>query len=465
MFNSDAQQEVVESVEAVFRDTVGAHIQGALMDHTLKLWRDFANEVDVSRTQKPETWAAALLYASVRLRLESISQKEAAESFGVSSVTVSTKYRKIAETLDLVVLDARYVPEAQRAVARRTYPSTPDDLPLVEAPTKLWSFRFGPEDSMGMGFAAFEDAEEHIFSGWDALTQNNLEEAEAHFQSALNDDPWRIDAYNGRAAVAEDRGDLEAAEALYQEGYERAREMLASESPDAYWWWSELGTRPYMRARAGLASIYWTRKQYRDAINEYEALLHLNPNDNQGVRYVIGPLYQLAGDLEGALEHYRMYAEEYPDDWGDPHHTFSWGLALQQSDRSRSALKKWYEGFFQNIYIAPLLIDAPLPPENIRHFSNLEYPSYARPYLDTFQSLWEEVADAKRLLKRLWTDPDVEDARRRWVDLGQQMQVLAEETEHDEATQQRWERLVKKRRAIANKPPSKAVRKRVAPHA
>lgn len=463
MSDSDAQKAVVGAVEAVFRDTVGAHIQGALMDHTLKLWRDFAAEVDVSRTQKPETWAAALLYASVRLRLESISQGEAAGSFGVSSVTVSTKYRTIAETLDLVVLDPRYVPEAQRAVARRTYHAVPDDLPLVEAPTDLRRFSFVPEDErMTIDFTFSEEVEEQIFSGWDALDQNNLEEADAHFQSALNDDPWRVDAYNGRAAVAEYRGDLEAAEAFYQEGYERGRDMLASESPDAYWWWSDLDTRPYMRARAGLASIYWNRQKYRDAIDEYEALLHLNPNDNQGVRYLIGPLYQLAGDLEGALEHYRMYAEEYPDDWGDPHHTFSWGLALQQSGRPRSALKKWYEGFYQNIYIAPLLIDALLPPENMRHFSNLEYPSYARSYLDTFQPLWAEAADAKRLLKRLWTDPDVKDARTQWVDLGQRMQVIAEGTERDDETQQRWERLVKKRRAIADRPPSKAVRKRVA---
>ena len=465
MPDADAQQEVVESVEAVFRDTVGAHIQGALMDHTLKLWRDFAAEVDVSRTQKPETWAAALLYASVRLRLEPISQNDAAEWFEVSSVTVSTKYRKIAETLDLVLLDERYLPEAQRAVARRRYPSTPDDLPLVEAPTELWTFRLGPEDSMGMGFAAFEAAEEHIFSGWDALAQSDLEEAEAHFQSALDEDPWLVDAYNGLAAIAEERNDFETAGKRYQEAYERAREMLASESPDAYWWWSELSTRPYMRARAGLASIYWYRQQYRNAIDEYEALLHLNPNDNQGVRYIIGPLYQLAGDLEGALKHYRMYEEEYPDDWGDPHHTFSWGLALQQADRVRAALKKWYGGFFQNIYLAPLLLDAPLPPENIRPFSNLEYPSYARSYLDRYQPLWAEATDAKQMLGHLWNDPDVEEARTQWVDLGQQMQVIAEGTDRDENTQERWGRIVEKRRAIADRPLSKTVRKRVASHA
>ena len=466
MSSSDAQQEVVESVEAVFTDTVGHRIQGPLMEHTLKLWRDFAAEVDVSRTRKPETWAAALLYASVRLRLESISQEEAAEWFDVSSVTVSSKYRKMTETLNLVVLDERYLPEGKRAAIRQEFHVVPDDLPLVEAPTHVWRYAFVPEEEMrAIDFTTVRDVEDHVFDGWEAMHQGDFDEAKAHFQDALDNDPWLVDAYNGLAAIAEERNDLETAGKRYQEAYERAREILDSESPDAYWWWSNLDTRPYMRARAGLASIYRGREQYRDAIDEYEALLRLNPGDNQGVRYLIGPLYQLAGDLEGALKHYRMYEEEYPDDWGDPHHTFSWGLALQQAGRPRPALKKWYEGFYQNIYLAPLLLDAPLPPENIRPFSNLEYPSYARSYLDRYQPLWAEATDAKQMLGRLWNDPDVEEARTQWVELGQRMQVIAKETDRDEETQRRWERIVEKRRAIADRPLSKAVRKRVASHA
>ena len=460
---SDAQQDVVESVEAVFTDTVGHRIEGALMEHTLQLWRDFASEVDVSRTRKPETWAAALLYASVRLWLGAISQEEAADWFEVSSVTVSTKYRKIAETLNLVVLDERYLPEGKRAAVRKKYRSVPNDLPLVEAPVDPWRFMFvPPEDLDSVNFPMFADVEDHVLDGWDAVHRGDFEEAEAHFQAALDNDPWCVDAYNGLAAIAEERGDVEAAHEHYQEAYERAREMLDSESADAYWWWGDLDTRPYMRARAGLASTYWAREQYRDAIDEYEALLDLNPNDNQGVRFIVGPLYQLAGDLEGALAYYRAYDEAYPEDICDPHHTFSWGLALYRADLARRAISKWYEGFFQNIYIAPLLLDNPLPPKGIRHFSNLEYPSYARSYPNTYQPLWADATNAKHLLSHLWNDLEVEEARSRWIQLGQRMQVIAEGTERDDETQQRWERLAEKRYAIADAPLPKAVRKRVA---
>ena len=460
---SDAQQDVVESVEAVFTDTVGHRIEGALMEHTLQLWRDFASEVDVSRTRKPETWAAALLYASVRLRLETISQEDAAEWFGVSSVTVSTKYREMAETLNLVVLDERYLPEGKRAAIRREFHVVPDDLPLVEAPTHVWRYMFVPEDEMrAIDFTTVRDAEDQVFDGWEAMHQGDFDEAEADFRAALDDDPWLVDAHNGLAAIAEERGDVEAAHEHYQEAYERAREMLDSESPDARWWWADFDTRPYMRARAGLASTYWSREQYRDAIDEYEALLDLNPRDNQGVRFIVGSLYQLAGDLEGALEYYRAYDEAYPEDIGDPHHTFSWGLALYRADLARRAVSKWYEGFFQNIYIAPLLLDNPLPPKDIRHFSNLEFPSYARSYLNMYQPLWADATDAKHLLSHLWDDPEVEEARSRWIQLAQRMQVIAEGTERDDETQQRWERLVEKRYAIADAPLSKAVRKRVA---
>ena len=72
--------------------------------------------------------------------------------------------------------------------------------------------------------------------------------------------------------------------AAEQHYYELAKKELGTESPDAYMWWGELETRPYMRAREGRARIYWEKGVIKKA--KFKALLHINPNDNQGVRFV-----------------------------------------------------------------------------------------------------------------------------------------------------------------------------------
>jgi tetratricopeptide (TPR) repeat protein len=51
--------------------------------------------------------------------------------------------------------------------------------------------------------------------------------------------------------------------------------------------WGLLKTRPYMRARSGLAQALWMAGHRDEAIGHYRELLRLNPNDNQGNRYLL----------------------------------------------------------------------------------------------------------------------------------------------------------------------------------
>jgi tetratricopeptide (TPR) repeat protein len=51
--------------------------------------------------------------------------------------------------------------------------------------------------------------------------------------------------------------------------------------------WGNLDTRPYMRARLGLAQTLRTLGRDEDAVSHLRELLRLNPNDNQGVRYLL----------------------------------------------------------------------------------------------------------------------------------------------------------------------------------
>jgi tetratricopeptide (TPR) repeat protein len=51
--------------------------------------------------------------------------------------------------------------------------------------------------------------------------------------------------------------------------------------------WGHLETRPYMRARLGLAQALRDLGRDDEAVAQYRALLELNPGDNQGVRYLL----------------------------------------------------------------------------------------------------------------------------------------------------------------------------------
>jgi tetratricopeptide (TPR) repeat protein len=87
--------------------------------------------------------------------------------------------------------------------------------------------------------------------------------------------------------------------------------------------WAILETRPYMRARAALADILRGEGRLAEAMKQYEALLDLNPNDNQGLRDVLLGCYLRTGDLEGS----RRLLEQYEQDCGA---VFSYGRVLER---------------------------------------------------------------------------------------------------------------------------------------
>lgn len=64
-----------------------------------------------------------------------------------------------------------------------------------------------------------------------------------------------------------------------------------------------------MRARQRLAQALESAGRMDEAIGEYEAMLVLNPNDNQAVRYTLLAWYLTAGRLEPARELFKKYDE------------------------------------------------------------------------------------------------------------------------------------------------------------
>ncbi|MGW8957512.1 tetratricopeptide repeat protein [Paenibacillus sp. NPDC055715] len=76
------------------------------------------------------------------------------------------------------------------------------------------------------------------------------------------------------------------------------------------YFWGMVETRPYMRAKDVYAKLVYTSGRASAACTQYEQLLELNPNDNQGIRY---SLLQCYLELE-RLDQAERLLQSYEDD-------------------------------------------------------------------------------------------------------------------------------------------------------
>lgn len=79
--------------------------------------------------------------------------------------------------------------------------------------------------------------------------------------------------------------------------------------------WGRLETRPYMRARLAFAQTLWDVGEGDRALDHYRELLRLNPNDNQGVRYLLLPALLKIGRDDEADALLREYREDPQAVW------------------------------------------------------------------------------------------------------------------------------------------------------
>lgn len=116
-------------------------------------------------------------------------------------------------------------------------------------------------------------------------------------REALEVWPDCADAYNLLAGAAADAEESRRLFALGVAAGERA--LGPGMLDDAGHFWGLIETRPYMRARQGLAEALVELKRFEEAAEHFGELLRLNPDDNQGVRYtLVNLLITLGRDAE-----------------------------------------------------------------------------------------------------------------------------------------------------------------------
>jgi tetratricopeptide (TPR) repeat protein len=148
----------------------------------------------------------------------------------------------------------------------------------------------------------------------DALDEPEPEARDRLARAALVLDPDCADAF---LVLAEDaRGRKEALE-LFEAALAAAERALGPDHIEAARgeFWLDHDTRPYMRAREGLAHTLWTLGRREQAADHLRAMLDLNPNDNQGVRYTLAS-WLLSLDRDDELDALlRRYEEDDSATW------------------------------------------------------------------------------------------------------------------------------------------------------
>jgi tetratricopeptide (TPR) repeat protein len=160
--------------------------------------------------------------------------------------------------------------------------------------------------------------------------------------------------------------------------------------------WGLLETRPYMRARLGLANALWTAGRRDEAAGHLQDMLRLNPNDNQGIRYTLaGFLLSLDrdDDLGRLLE---QYSEDSLAAWAYTQALLAFrrqGDTVEARRLLKAALKK-------NKHIPAYLTGRKFPPDRGPRSYSPGDENEALEYVGSFLAGWKSTPGAVAWLRQ-----------------------------------------------------------------
>lgn len=150
-----------------------------------------------------------------------------------------------------------------------------------------------------------------------------------------------------------------------------------------------------MRAKAAYADAVHQLGYTLVAIREYEQLLELNPNDNQGIRYILFGAYL----EEGLLEKAERLLKTYPE--STAHGLYNkLLLELYKNGFSVKADKLLKEAKKANPHVIPFILDKKRIPNFLPDGYRLGDESEAIIYADNHFQLWEKIEGLQKWLKK-----------------------------------------------------------------
>jgi predicted Zn-dependent protease len=256
---------------------------------------------------------------------------------------------------------------------------------------------------------AVDAAQEMMFDAWDC---DDPKKRVALARKALKISPLCADAYV--LLARETARTPEEALGLYVEAVAAGEQALGKGAfkDDVGMFWGLVETRPYMRARHGLALAQWASGRREEAAKGARDMLRLNPNDNQGVRYLLVDwLLQLGRDDDA-----KALLNRYKNDGGAE---WLWPAALARfrakgdCAASRAALER---ALGSNAHVQVYLLGRKKLPRRMPDFVTRGGVDEATSYAEQAMSTWASTPGALEWLAataRPKAEPPRTPARRR----------------------------------------------------
>lgn len=279
------------------------------------------------------------------------------------------------------------MPKRPPRKTKKTGMSEPSQLPDLRAIKSLLA-RFGGASHEN----AIDAAQDIMYDAWDA---GDKKRRIALAKKALEISPLCADAYV--LLAQETAKNLDQAIELYRQGVEAGEKALgkAAFRDDVGHFWGLLETRPYMRARQGLAQSLWDKGLQDEAATHYRNMLRLNPNDNQGIRYLLMDCLLILGRNDEAAKLIKRYKEDSSAAW-------RWSYALLAFRRSgdcpesRSALS---QAIGDNAHVAALLLSDKKMPRQLPTYVGMGDKNEAVAYVHGATLPWAATPGALSWIK------------------------------------------------------------------
>jgi len=203
--------------------------------------------------------------------------------------------------------------------------------------------------------------------------------------------------------LAEEAAEMpEQARDWYRRGVEAGERALGPEvfAKGAGHFWGLIDTRPYMRAREGLADCLSSLGEHDVAIEHYWDMLRLNPNDNQGIRYKLLSCLMERNDIDAAKELLGQYKNEYSADW-----FFTRALIIFiEQGTSREANKQLQKAVEQNPHVVPYLLGERKMPLDLPDRIGFGDEDEAISHVAEFGDVWRGIPGALEWVKAATQD-------------------------------------------------------------
>ena len=265
-------------------------------------------------------------------------------------------------------------------------------MKLVEMEKNNWGFK---EDSTFTSeiFERFDQA-------LDTWEKGHDEVAEKMLRAVVAECPHHIDALHHLSLIYREQGrETEAyicCQAAVGIGLHALPQKFSWKTARMEWLWLE--NRPFLRAYHSLGVWNLGNARYDEAIGIFRRLLSVNPNDNQGVRYLLPHCWFEKNEPSKIVTHCRKYRKDIA-----PEILYSEALALARLGRSEEALKALENCVAELPLVGRELLKKrhPRPKSKIEGYISHGGADQAYYYWKAFGKYWSESESALELLRQV----------------------------------------------------------------